>query len=93
MQDETELLVIAHLREVHAELKGINDKLEDHDRRLDRVEKRLEDLRAGVDHARSLAMLNQTTMRQLEAGHEATGAWQKRIDDRLDKIEGRLMRP
>jgi hypothetical protein len=90
MASETDNLVVANLREVHAELQGIAGKLAEHDRRFDRLDKRLEDFQLLVNHALGLATMNATRMRALEARHDASEAWRRGMDDRLDRLERRL---
>jgi hypothetical protein len=92
MANDTDKLVVAHLREMHAQLQGISAKLEDHDRRFDRTDRSLEGFRPLVEHTLSAATLSQIRVGKLEAHRDATGAWQKRIEERLDDIERRLTR-
>lgn len=90
MANDTDQLVVAHLREIHAQLQGISAKLEEHDRRFDRTDKSLGGFRPLVEHTLGVATLSQIKVGRLEAHRDATGAWQKRIDERLDEIERRL---
>jgi hypothetical protein len=90
MPSELDSLVIANLREIHAELRGINAKLDDHNRRFDRIERQLDGRRPLIEHTLSVATLNQLKAGKLEAHRDATAAWQKRMDERLDEIDRRL---
>lgn len=90
MTDELDKLVIAHLREVHAGLQGIGEKLEDHGLRLGRLDTNLHSLRPVIEHTLSLAALNQMKVGELEAHRDVTGVWRKRMDERLDQIERRI---
>lgn len=90
MADDLDKLVIAHLREIHAELQGIGAKLEDHGCRVGKLDTRLDGLRPVIEHALSLATLNQMKVGQLEAHRDVTGVWRKRMDERLDQIERRI---
>jgi hypothetical protein len=92
MADDTDQLVVAHLREIHAKLQGIATKLEEHDRRFDRNDKSLESVRPTVEDTLGLATLRQTEMSRPQAHRDATGAWQKRIDERPAEIERRVAR-
>jgi hypothetical protein len=87
MANDTDQLVLAHLRETHAQVQGLSAKLEEHDRRFDRTDICLEGFRPLVEHGLSVATLSQI---KVEAHRHATGAWQKRIDERLAEIERRL---
>jgi DNA anti-recombination protein RmuC len=90
MASEFECLVIANLREIHAELQGIAGKLAEHDQRFDRVGKHLDDFPRLANHALALATMNATRMRTLEALHDASEAWRRGMDERLDRLEHRL---
>ena len=92
MVNDLDNLMVAHLREIHAELQGITGKLAEHDQRFDRIDKRLEDFHHLVNHALGLAAMNQTKMRALEARHDTSEAWRRRMDERLDRLERRLSR-
>ena len=89
MANDTDQLVVAHLREIHAQLQGVSTKLEEHDRRFDRTDRSLDGFRPLVEHTLSVATLR---VGRLEAHRDAAGAWQKRTDERLDEIERRLAR-
>jgi hypothetical protein len=88
--NDLEELVVVHLREMHAQLQGISGRLEGHDRRFDRIEMHLDGHRPIVEHTLSLATLNQLKVGQLEDHRDASAAWQKQVDARLDRIENRL---
>jgi hypothetical protein len=90
MSSETDDLVVAHLREVHAELHGIAAMLEDHSQRFELLQGSLENLRPLIDHALSLTSLNQLKVSKLEADRDAAAVWQKRFEERLDGLERRL---
>jgi hypothetical protein len=92
MASEPDQLVVAHLRDIHAQLQGISTKLEDHDRRFDRTDRSLDGFRPLAEHTLGVATLSQLRVGKLEAHRDATGAWQKRVDERLDDIERRLAR-
>jgi len=92
MVNDTDQLVVAHLREIHAQLQGVSTKLEEHDRRFDRTDRSLDGFRPLVEHTLSVATLSQSKVGRLEAHRDAAGAWQKRMDERLDEIERRLAR-
>jgi tetrahydromethanopterin S-methyltransferase subunit G len=88
--DDLDNLVVAHLREMHAELQGISAKLEEHSHRLDKLDKRLDGSRPIIEHTLSLATLNQLKSGKLEARLDTTEAWQRAMNERLDRIERRL---
>lgn len=90
MANDLDNIVVANLREMHAQLQGIAAKLEEHDRRFDRIDKRFEDVRHLVDHALGLTTMNEMKMRALEARHDASEARQRRMTERLDGLERRL---
>src|SRR5262245_22377822 len=90
MADDLDHLVVAHLRDIHAQLQGISAKLEEHDRRFDPIDKRLDGSQYIVEHAPGPATMNQLKVRQLEARHDASGAWQRCMNKRLDQIERHL---
>jgi hypothetical protein len=90
MGSDTDQLVVVHLREMHAQLQGVSTKLEEHDRRFDRMDGSLDGFRPLVEHTLSMAALSQSKVGRLEAHRDAAGAWQKRTDERLDEIERRL---
>jgi ribosomal protein L44E len=92
MANDTDQLVVAHLREIHAQLQGVSKKLEEHDRRFDRTDGGLDGFRPLVEHMLSLVTLSQSKVGRLEAHRDAAAAWQKRMDERLDEIERRLAR-
>ena len=90
MAQEPDNLVHVHLREMRGELKGITVKLEEHDRRFDQIDKRLDDFHLLVNHALGLGTMNQHRSRELEARHDLADAWQRRVEQRFDQIERRL---
>lgn len=90
MENELDNLVVAHLREIHAELQGITAKLEEHDGRFDRIEKRVDGSYQMVSHTLSVATLSQLKTRALETRHDTSEAWQRRMEERLDGLERRL---
>jgi hypothetical protein len=92
MANDTDQLVVAHLREMHAQLQSISTKLEEHDRRFDRTDRSLDGFRPVVEHTLGVATLSQLKVNRLEAHRDTIGAWQKRVDERLDEIERRLVR-
>ena len=49
MANDTDQLVVAHLREIHAQLQGVSTKLEEHDRRFDRTDRSLDGFRPLVE--------------------------------------------
>lgn len=88
--NDLEELVVVHLREMHAELQGIAARLEGHGRRFDRIEMHLDGHRPIVKHTLSLATQSHLKVGRLEADRNASAAWQKQVDARLDQIESRL---
>jgi hypothetical protein len=90
MASELDNLMVANLREIHAELQGLAGKLAAHDQRFDRIDKRLEGFQHLVNHALGLATMNATRMRAQEARHDASEAWRRDMDERLDRLERRL---
>jgi len=60
MANDTDQLVVAHLREIHAQLQGVSTKLEEHDRRFDRTDRSLDGFRPLVEHTLSVATLSQS---------------------------------
>jgi hypothetical protein len=92
MADDLDALVVAHLREVHAELHGLAAKSEEQSRRLDKLDSRLAELRPNVEHTVSLVTLSQVKLGKLEARSDTNEAWQRRVDTRLAMIESRLGR-
>jgi tetrahydromethanopterin S-methyltransferase subunit G len=90
MPSDVDSLVVAHLREIHAELQGIRTRLDEHDRRLDRVGSAVEGLRPVVEHTLSLVTMSQIGLGKVESHHDAVEAWQRGANQRLDWIERRL---
>ncbi|HEY1245695.1 MAG TPA: hypothetical protein VGF29_12795 [Hyphomicrobiaceae bacterium] len=90
MTNGTDNLVIAHLREIHAELQGITAKLDAQGDRIDNFGKPLDDFRRLTEHTLGLATMNQIRVGRLQARHNATEAWQRRTNERLDQLERRL---
>jgi hypothetical protein len=73
-----------HLRDIHAQLQGISAKPEEHDRRFDPIDKRLDGSQYIVEPDPGPAPMNRLKVRRLEARHDASGAWRRRINKRLD---------
>ena len=92
MTTELDNLVVTHLREIHAELQTIAGRLEGQTQRFDHIDKRLEGFQHLVNHALGLATMNATKMRALETRHDASEAWRRGMDERLDRLERRLSR-
>lgn len=90
MTNELDDLVIAHLREIHAELQTIAGRLGEHNQRLERIEKRFADTHSLISHTLGLATANQLKTRALEARYDASEAWRRGMDERLDRLERRL---
>jgi hypothetical protein len=89
MTNGTDNLVVAHLREIHAELQGISAKLDAQGDRIDNFGKPLHDFRRVTEHTLGPATMNQIRVGRLQARHNATEAWQRR-NERLDQLERRL---
>jgi hypothetical protein len=90
MAQEPDSLVLVHLREMRGQLQGITAKLEEHDRRFDQIDKRMEDFHLLVNHALGLGTMNQHKARELEARHDLADTRQRRVEERFDRIERRL---
>jgi hypothetical protein len=90
MESDLDNLVVANLREIHAELQGIAGRLAEHGQRFDKLDRRIEDFQHLVNHSVGLATMNATRMRALEARHDASEAWRRGMDERLDRLERRL---
>ena len=90
MADELDKLVLAQLREIHATLAEHTAHFDQIDKRFDRIDKRLDDFHFLVNHALGLATKTQLKLRELEARHDATEAWQRRFHERLDQMERRV---
>jgi hypothetical protein len=75
---------------MRGQLQGITAKLEEHDRRFDQIDKRMDDFHLLVNHALGLGTMNQHKARELEAPHDLADTWQRRVEDRFDQIERRL---
>jgi hypothetical protein len=88
MTSELDDLVIAHLREIHAELHAIAQRLEAHDRRFDQIDKGLSGVRPVIEQTLGLATMSQIKLGKVEARSDATDAWQRHVSDRLSEIEG-----
>jgi hypothetical protein len=90
MPGDVDNLVVAHLREIHAELQEIRAKLDGHDRRFDRLGSAVEGFRPGIEHSLSLATMSQIGLGKLESQYNAVEARQRGANQRLDQIERRL---
>ena len=90
MHNELDSLVVAHLREIHAQLQNVNTKLEENNRCFDRLDRRLDGFRPIIEHTLELATLNERKISRVRDQHDAAEAWRKRVEQRLDEIEQRL---
>lgn len=87
MADEPDNLVLRMLREIRA-------KLDDHDKRFDRLDKRFDDhdksmelFRFQPTHTFGLAGMANLQAQQADAKADETAARQKRLDDDFKKLE------
>lgn len=90
MADELDKLVLVQLREIHATLAEHTVRFGQIEKGFDKLDKRFEDFQNLVNHALGLVTMNATKMRALEARHDASEAWRRRMDERLDRLERRL---
>ena len=90
VQDDHESAILIQIREARTELRGIKTKLEEHDRRFDGLDGRMDEMHLLVNHALGLGMANQVKIRDLEARQRADEAWQVLVDERCAEFERRL---
>ncbi len=90
MADEPDNLVLVQLRDIRGKLDKIDDKLQEHDRRFDRLDKHADAMRQYVSHALGLGAMNEMKAREMDARLEMGEALSKQIDERFKDIERRL---
>lgn len=90
MADEPDNIVLVQLRDIRGKLDKIDDKLHEHDRRFDHLDKRSDEMRQYVVHALGLGSLNEMKAREMDARLEMGEALSKQIDERFKDIERRL---
>jgi hypothetical protein len=84
MADEPEDLTLKMLR-------GIREKLDAHDKRFDRLEKLLEDVRSQITYALGIGTANHIRANELEAGQEEAERWRERMDAMLTDMRARII--
>lgn len=90
MAREPDNLVLAQLREIRADIGQIKTKLEEHDRRFDKLDKDNETFKYQLTHTFGLAgMANLQSQLAREKADEALER-QKRMDAQFAEIERRL---
>lgn len=90
MAREPDNLVLTQLREIRGGLDQIRSKLEEHDRRFDKIEKDIETFKFQPTHTFGLAgMANLQSQLAQEKADEALER-QKRMDAHFAEIERRL---
>jgi hypothetical protein len=84
MADDLNHLVVAPLTRYTRAVAG--HLREEHDRRFDPIDKRLDGSQYIFEPDPGPGTMNRLKVRQLEARHDASGAWRRRINKRLDQI-------
>ena len=90
MTEETENLVLVHLREIRAKLESHDVRFSGLEARLDKMDKGFETLRFQLTHTFGLAgMANTQALRADERADDAI-TLQKRTAERLSDVESRV---
>jgi tetrahydromethanopterin S-methyltransferase subunit G len=92
MSREPDNLVLTLLREVRSRVDSVDrklDKLDEHDRRFDALDKRLEDVAFNVRYAVGIGAVAEVKVREFALSVEAD---RRRDEGRIAAIEARLAR-
>ena len=95
MAEVPDNIVLVQLREIRAKLESIGrieKKLDEHDKRFDRLDEHFEEMRLYVNHALGLGTVNDLKAREIDARQKAEAERRRRLEDRFDDVERRLAR-
>ena len=93
MADEPESHTLRLLRDIRAkveELGAVRAKLDEHDKRFDRLDKQGDEMRQYVSYALGVGAMHGIKLREVDARQEEQVARDKRMDDLMAEIERRL---
>lgn len=82
MAVESDNLVLAHLREIRADIGQMKSKLEDHDRRFDGLDKTLETIKFQMTYTYGTAGI--ANVNSIGAEAKADAALKRQVDFELD---------